>query len=173
MARHDRHGLTSECSLPTFGNLTDCADGRGQGNNDNNGLWTSLVVGAEYFRFHATNNASASASAAHFLDGMRRLHNVTGIPGLYVCCRLFAVRQERPRHSTEYRVVVGAGTRAPSARPRTRTPRIARFAHQTAIPTSAGHVVIGHEDRTPTRLASTLQARAFAQQSASGAAHSG
>ena len=82
LARHDRHGLTAECGLPSPGNITDCLDGRGQTDNDNNGLWTSLVVGAEYFRYAVTKSDDAAKSAAHFLAGMQRLHDVTGTPGL-------------------------------------------------------------------------------------------
>ena len=83
LARHDRHGLTAECGLPSPGNITDCFGGRGQTDNDNNGLWTSLVVGAEYFRFAVTKSDEAAKSAAHFLAGMQRLHDVTNTPGLY------------------------------------------------------------------------------------------
>ena len=53
------------------------------GDSDNNGLWTSLVVGAEYFRYGATKSQEAGESAAHFLAGMQRLHDVTGVSGLY------------------------------------------------------------------------------------------
>eukprot|EP01051_Picozoa_sp_SAG22_P008563 SAG22_NODE_660_length_8069_cov_7.799951_5_plen_670_part_00 len=83
LARHDRHGLTAECRLPSPGNITDCFGGRGQTDSDNNGLWTSLVVGAEYFRYAVTKSDEAAKSAAHFLAGMQRLHDVTNTPGLY------------------------------------------------------------------------------------------
>ena len=83
LARHDRHGLTAECALPSPGNLSDCDNGRGQSDSDNNGLWTSLVVGAEFFRYAVTKSDEAAQSAAHFLEGMQRLHDVTATPGLY------------------------------------------------------------------------------------------
>lgn len=85
LVRHSRHGLVSECGLPSFGNVTapNCLDGKGQVDDDNNGLWTSLVVGAEYFRYRVTGSAEAATSAAAYLAGMQRLHNITGIPGLY------------------------------------------------------------------------------------------
>ena len=79
LARHDRHGLVAGCSLPGYGNTSasHCTD------DDNNGLWTSLVVAAEYLRYGATRDPAAAKSAAHFLGGMTMLHEITGIPGLY------------------------------------------------------------------------------------------
>jgi len=79
LSRHDRHGLVAGCSLPSFGNTTSthCVD------DDNNGLWTSLVAAAEYFRYAVTKDPAAAASAAHFLGGMRLLHEITATPGLY------------------------------------------------------------------------------------------
>jgi hypothetical protein len=43
LARHDRHGLTAECSLPSPGNITDCLNGNGQTDSDNNGKQTRLL----------------------------------------------------------------------------------------------------------------------------------
>jgi hypothetical protein len=43
LARHDRHGLTAECTLPSPGNITDCLNGNGQTDNDNNGQQTRLL----------------------------------------------------------------------------------------------------------------------------------
>jgi hypothetical protein len=78
LVRHDRHGLVAGCALPGYGNISTshCSD------DDNNGLWTSLVAGAEYLRYGATKDPAAAASAAHFLGGMTLLHEITGIPGL-------------------------------------------------------------------------------------------
>lgn len=44
--RHDRHGLSADCSLPHFGDPSDCVNH----DDDNNGLWTSLLVAANAFR---------------------------------------------------------------------------------------------------------------------------
>lgn len=79
LVRHDRHALVAGCGLPSFGNTstTLCTD------DDNNGLWTSLVAASEYFRYAVTKDPAAAASARHFLGGMSLLHDVTGIPGLY------------------------------------------------------------------------------------------
>ena len=79
LPRHDRHGLVAGCALPAFGDTssTACTD------DDNNGLWTSIVAAAEYFRYAVTKDPRAAASAAHFLGGLQLLHNITGIRGLY------------------------------------------------------------------------------------------
>ena len=58
--------------------MADCING----DSDNNGLWTSLVVAAEVFRYVATNDSDAAALAWHYYDGMRLLHRITGINGL-------------------------------------------------------------------------------------------
>jgi hypothetical protein len=103
LARHDRHGLTAECSLPSPGNITDCFNGNGQGDSDNSGLWTSLVVGAEYFRYGATQLPEAGQSAGHFLAGMQRLHDITGVSGLYA--RSFCAPED---NSSPRRVCAGS-----------------------------------------------------------------
>ena len=79
LARHDRHGMVAGCALPSFGNTsrTLCVD------DDNNGLWTAVVVVAEYLRYAATGDLAAAASAAHFLAGLQLLHDITGVEGLY------------------------------------------------------------------------------------------
>jgi hypothetical protein len=93
--------------------------------DDNNGLWTAAVAAAELFRYAATDDPAAAASARQpvaaeamptppriissvvlhtkytgrregdsslapapctarrFLGGLRLLHDVTGVPGLY------------------------------------------------------------------------------------------
>jgi hypothetical protein len=73
------------------------------GDSDNSGLWTSLVVGAEYFRYGATQLPEAAQSASHFLAGMQRLHDVTGVPGLYA--RSFCAPED---NSSPRRVCAGS-----------------------------------------------------------------
>lgn len=77
--RHDRHGLIAECSLASFGNLSSCTNGA----SDNNGLWTSLVVGAECFRYAVTGDAEAQLAATHHFNAMKYLNDLTGIKGLF------------------------------------------------------------------------------------------
>jgi hypothetical protein len=70
-------GLVGDCGLPSFG-LYPCIPGP----NDNNGLWTSLIVAAESFRYAVTSDSDASTTASHYLLGMKLLNDVTGIHGL-------------------------------------------------------------------------------------------
>ena len=77
-ARHNRHGLSAACNLQAYGNFSSCTNGP----DDNNGLWTSLVVGAECFRYAVTGDPAAEAEAINYLLGMQSLNGVTGIKGL-------------------------------------------------------------------------------------------
>ena len=79
LVRHNRHGLVAGCPLTVIGDLSTaaCVD------DDNNGLWTSVVAAAELFRYAVTRDETAARSARHFMGGMQMLHNITGVPGLY------------------------------------------------------------------------------------------
>lgn len=78
-ARHDRHGMVAECALSAFGDVRNCTSGP----SDNNGLWTSLVVVAEACRVLVDGaDGTAAKSLAAFVAGMKRLVDVTGVPGL-------------------------------------------------------------------------------------------
>lgn len=78
LSRHDRVGMVGDCSLGSFGDVSTCINH----DDDNNGLWTSLVVGAEAFRFAATGNPEAYERTLHFYNGMKLLNVITGVPGL-------------------------------------------------------------------------------------------
>jgi hypothetical protein len=78
LPRHDRHGLVAGCPLTIQGDPTTCANH----DDDNNGLWTSLIVAAEAFRYATEQEPEAQRTAAHFLAGMRQLWSVTGVHGL-------------------------------------------------------------------------------------------
>lgn len=71
-------GLVGDCGLTSFGRYP-CLPSP----NDNNGLWTSLVVAAESYRYAVTGDADAKATATHYLLGMKTLNDVTGIHGLF------------------------------------------------------------------------------------------
>lgn len=90
--RHNRFGIVSGCSLSSFGDLPSCTDGP----DENNGLWTSLVVGAESFRYLVTGEADALDKAVNYFMGMKSLNDVTGIKGLMA--RSFVTPSE-PRQS--------------------------------------------------------------------------
>lgn len=50
---------------------------------ENNGLWTSLYVASQCFRYGATHDAEALANVKRTLAGTHELMQVTGRPGLY------------------------------------------------------------------------------------------
>jgi len=77
LARHDRYGLTSDCSLPSFGNGTECM----LHDSDNDGLWTSLTTVAEALRYATTKDPAAWADCNKHYQGMKFLNRVTGRPG--------------------------------------------------------------------------------------------
>ena len=77
--RHDRHGMTAGCLLPRFGATASPCVNR---DDDNNGLWSSLVVVAEYMRYGVTGDPEAKSTASRFFSGMVLLNNVTGKKGL-------------------------------------------------------------------------------------------
>ncbi len=78
-SRHDRHGMTSECSTAAFGAVeAQCV----MGDSDNNGLWTSLVVAAEYYRYRVTGESAALSTGSRFFSGMVLLNEITGQRGL-------------------------------------------------------------------------------------------
>ena len=77
-ARHNRYGLSAECSLAAFGDIPSCVNQ----DSDNNALWTSLVVAAEAFRYAVTGAQDAYNNATSYFQGMRLLNTLTGIKGL-------------------------------------------------------------------------------------------
>eukprot|EP00048_Salpingoeca_helianthica_P016190 m.230913 g.230913 ORF g.230913 m.230913 type:complete len:790 (-) comp18190_c0_seq1:367-2736(-) len=78
LKRHDRVGLVSGCDMASFGDLSSCTCH----DDDNNGLWTSVVVAAEAFRFAVTGDPDARDAALHFFGGLQLLNAISGIPGL-------------------------------------------------------------------------------------------
>ncbi len=76
--RHDRHGLVSPSKLKTPGDLSTSRTV----NNDNDGLWTSIYLAAESYRYAVTKDPEAKKSAIKTYEAMERLEIVTGIPGL-------------------------------------------------------------------------------------------
>ena len=82
--RHDRLGMTSGCNLKEYGDVSICV----ATDDDNNGLWTSLVVVAEYMRYAVTKDPEALKTASRFFNGIVLLNEVTGVDGLMgrSCC---------------------------------------------------------------------------------------
>ncbi len=75
---HLRDGIVGAIHLHESGRLDA---GHAQHSNDNDGLWTSLYVAAEAFRYGATGDPSARQSAKRSLDAMLFLERITGILG--------------------------------------------------------------------------------------------
>jgi hypothetical protein len=99
--RHDRHGLVSPSKLKTPGDLST----NRTVNNDNDGLWTSIYLAAECYRYAVTKDPEARNSAMKTYEAMERLETVTGISGL--AARSFAaatdsVTQSRSPHSKKW-----------------------------------------------------------------------
>ncbi|MBV5315996.1 MAG: hypothetical protein JZU47_22040 [Prolixibacteraceae bacterium] len=99
--RHDRHGLVSPSKLKNPGDLSTSRTV----NNDNDGLWTSIYLAAECYRYAVTKDPEARNSAMKTYEAMERLETVTGISGL--AARSFAaatdsVTQSRSPHSKKW-----------------------------------------------------------------------
>jgi hypothetical protein len=77
---YTRHNLVSGCDLTKYADLTTCTNH----DNDNDGLWTSIIAGAEAFRFAVTKDPLAQAEALRFFSGLQLLNNVTGKPGRWI-----------------------------------------------------------------------------------------
>jgi len=75
--RHIRHGFNASLSQMDHGNITTgyLAD------SDNDGLWTSMYLGAEIFRYAVTKEADALANVCEAFEAMERLYTITSVPG--------------------------------------------------------------------------------------------
>lgn len=70
-------GITGSCGNPAWGVST----GISCGPDDNNGLWTSVLLGAFVFKAAVTRDPADIATAWHYFGGMSLLNDVTGIRG--------------------------------------------------------------------------------------------
>lgn len=75
---HLRGGLVTHITLGEAGNLETA---HVQPTNDNDGLWTSLYVAAEAFRYGVTRDLQAKKNARRSLDALMFLERVTSISG--------------------------------------------------------------------------------------------
>lgn len=75
---HVREGLVAEIYTKEPGEFER---GRVQPSSDNDGLWTSLYVAAEAFRYAVTGDESAKKNARRSLQALMFLEQITGIPG--------------------------------------------------------------------------------------------
>jgi hypothetical protein len=75
--RHIRYGLVGSARLNVSGDLSTSFTGT----DDNDGLWTSIYLAAECFRYAVTKNPEAKKNAIGAFEAMERLEAITGIPG--------------------------------------------------------------------------------------------
>jgi hypothetical protein len=76
-ARHIRNGFNATLVGINHGNLSTGF----MEDSDNDGLWTSMYLGGEIFRYSATKDPEALRNCRESLDAMERLYSVTGIAG--------------------------------------------------------------------------------------------
>lgn len=76
-SRHKRYGFVSSCDLETPGDV----DSFIYDASDNDGLWTSLYVAAECFRYAVTKDEQARKNARESMQAMMGLEEKTSIDG--------------------------------------------------------------------------------------------
>ena len=75
--RHIRNGFNSTLASMTNGDI-----GTGSfHDDDNDGLWTSMYLAAEAFRYAVTHSAEALQNCRESFDAMERLYSINHIPG--------------------------------------------------------------------------------------------
>ena len=94
--RHVRHGMVAGCGLRVPGDLSSSFNH----DNDNDGLWTSIYLAAEAYRFAVTRAPDARAKARRSLELLMRLESITGNPGFYA--RSFVSTNEPRPHGGEW-----------------------------------------------------------------------
>jgi hypothetical protein len=76
-ARHIRHGFNA-----TLGYMQDGSLATGSlEDSDNDGLWTSMYLGAEVFRYAVTKSDQALENIREAMNAMERLYTINGIKG--------------------------------------------------------------------------------------------
>jgi hypothetical protein len=76
-ARHVRHGFNA-----TLGYMKDGSLATGSlEDSDNDGLWTSMYLGAEVFRYVVTKSDEALENIRESMDAMERLYTINGVKG--------------------------------------------------------------------------------------------
>jgi len=75
--RHDKYNLVSDCNMSTWGDSRTCV----KRPDDNDGLWTSIYLSSQIFRYKVTQDETVKASAWTHFEALELLNKVTGIPG--------------------------------------------------------------------------------------------
>lgn len=75
--RHIRNGFNATLSGMNTGNLSTGS----MEDSDNDGLWTSMYLAAEAFRYSVSRSGEALQNIRESLDAMERLYSITPVPG--------------------------------------------------------------------------------------------
>ncbi len=75
--RHIRYGMTGELTLSTPGDVSTGI----YSDTDNDGLWTSMYLAGELFRYAVTKSEDAKQNAYEAFEAMERLTEITGLDG--------------------------------------------------------------------------------------------
>ena len=75
--RHIRHGFNSSLGGMEKGNV----DTGILKDSDNDGLWTSMYLGGQIFRYAATKSEEALQNCREALEAMERLYDINPVPG--------------------------------------------------------------------------------------------
>jgi hypothetical protein len=94
--RHVRHGFVANSHLRVAGDLSSSL----KTDNDNDGLWTAMYLGAQVYRYAVTKAPDARAKAQRALRALMRLEEITGVPGFYA--RSFVSKDEPKPHGGEW-----------------------------------------------------------------------
>jgi len=76
-SRHVRHGMISDAGLRKPGDTSTSFTH----DNDNDGLWTSIYLAAQSYRYAATREPEARMRARRSIELLMRLEEITGHPG--------------------------------------------------------------------------------------------
>lgn len=75
--RHIRHGFNGTLGYMTDGNVSTGS----LEDSDNDGLWTSMYMGAEVFRYAVTKSEDALQNLRESMEAMERLYTINGVKG--------------------------------------------------------------------------------------------
>ncbi|HSO86574.1 MAG TPA: two-component regulator propeller domain-containing protein, partial [Draconibacterium sp.] len=96
--RHLHHNLISDCRFEAPGDTASWSCHT----NDNDGLWTSIYLAAECFRYAATGEKEAYDNAVRTFIAMEKLQTVNPIPGFVA--RSYVAIDESTGHDGEWHV---------------------------------------------------------------------
>jgi hypothetical protein len=72
--RHVRYGFVSGCGMSKWGDPTTCV----KGPDDNDGLWTSMYLSSQVFRYAVTNDTNVRQNAWKHFQALYLLNQVSG-----------------------------------------------------------------------------------------------